>query len=67
MDWWERKDRIVSLTPDDVRILDTVLKEVRCEFAFRLSLPDPPMTLLSPDSFYDEVLRRYNEKKSADG
>ena len=38
-------------------------KEVRSEFQLRLSLPDPPRILLTPESFYDEVLRRFNRLK----
>lgn len=62
MDWWERKD-IVSLSADDVRLLDLIMKEVRSEFKLRLSLPDPPRILLTPESFYDEVLRRFYKLK----
>lgn len=59
MDWWEKKDRKVSLNADDVRELDGIMKEVRAEFQLRLSLPDPPRILLTPESFYDEVIRRF--------
>lgn len=58
MQWWE-KDRQVSLSVEDVRRLDGVMKEVRSEFKLRLSLPDPPKILLTPDCFYEEVLRRF--------
>lgn len=63
MQWWERKDRKVSLTADDVRLLDGIMKEVRSEFTLRLSLPDPPRILLTPECFYYEVLRRFVESK----
>ena len=66
MDWWERKDRKdrkVSLTVDDVRLLDGIMKEVRSEFELRISLPDPPRILLTPETFYYEVLRRFVESK----
>ncbi len=63
MDWWERKDKPVSLSVEDVRLLDGIMKEVRSEFKLRLSLPDPPRILLTPECFYDEVLRRFNRLK----
>lgn len=63
MDWWERKDRIVSLSADDVRILHGILKEVGSEFQLRLSLPDPSRILLTPECFYEEVLRRFYRLK----
>ena len=66
MDWWEEKDRPVNLAVEDVRLLDGIMKEVRSEFKLRLSLPDPPMVLLTPESFYDEVHRRFNKKKLED-
>lgn len=64
MDWWEKKDRPVSLSADDVRLLDVTMKEVRSEFTLRLSLPDPSRTLLTPECLYEEVLRRFNKLKN---
>ena len=66
MDWWEKKDRPVSLSVEDVRLLDGIMKEVRSEFTLRLSLPDPPRILLTPECFYEEVLRRFYKKKLED-
>ena len=59
MDWLERKDKPVNLSVEDVRLLDRIMNEVRSEFKLRLSLPDPSRILLTPESFYDEVLRRF--------
>ncbi len=62
MQWWE-KDRQVSISVEDVRRLDVLMSEVRSEFKLRLSLPDPPKILLTPECFYYEVLRRFVESK----
>lgn len=62
MQWW-KKDRRGSLSVEDVRRLDVLMSEVRSEFKLRLSLPDPPKILLTPECFYDEVLRRFVESK----
>ena len=63
MDWLERKDKPVNLSVEDIRLLDRIMNEVRSEFKLRLSLPDPPRILLTPESFYNEVLRRFNKLK----
>lgn len=65
MQWWE-KDSRPSVSVEDVMRLDGIMKEVRAEFALRLSLPDPPKILLTPDCFYEEVLRRFYKKKLED-
>ena len=62
MQWWE-KDSRPSVSVEDVMRLDGIMKEVRAEFALRLSLPDPPKILLTPDCFYEEVLRRFVESE----
>lgn len=58
MQWW-KKDSRPSVSVEDVMRLDGIMKEVRAEFRLRLSLPDPPKILLTPDCFYEEVLRRF--------
>lgn len=63
MDWWERKDA-VSLSVADIRMLDRVLQEVREDFALMLALPDPSMALLTPECYYNEVLRRFYKLKN---
>ena len=65
MQWWE-KDSRPSVSVEDVMRLDGIMKEVRAEFALRLSLPDPPKILLTTDCFYEEVLRRFYKKKLED-